>query len=290
MKPLIDGDILLYEIGNSAEYIDENGEKVIRDFEFAGNLIDQKIKEICAEVWATEEPTIFITNNRRIHKKVNRQRKSEGKPLVEYVPNFREGIAKKKEYKAGRNPEKPFHYDNLLVYLLANYECEMAFGMEADDLMSIKQWGRVKDGYLDTIICTRDKDLRITPGMHFGWECGRQVQYGPARVTELGEIRITKDKKKIIGNGLKFFYSQLVTGDSTDNIPGVPGGGPVTAFESVHDAESEVELFERVGALYKNKYGDNWEAEMREQADLLWMVRELNEDGSPVMYKWPEVN
>ncbi len=50
MKPLIDGDILLYEIGNRAEYVDESGEKVIRDFDFATNLVDKKIKEICDEV------------------------------------------------------------------------------------------------------------------------------------------------------------------------------------------------------------------------------------------------
>lgn len=278
-----------YEIGFSGEY-EEDGVKIVREFDFVAELFDQKIKEICAEVWATEPPTLYLTNDRRLHKKVNKKLKKDGKEELEYVPNFRDEVAKKKAYKGNRKQEKPFHYDNLTAYIFANYDVKVAVGMEADDLMSIDQWERVKNGDLSTVICSRDKDLRITPGFHFGWPCGKQAQFGPCRVSELGELTITKDRKKVRGNGLKFFYSQLITGDSTDNIPGLPRGGPALAYESLHDCETEAQLFERVAGLYKDKFGDEWETEMREQADLLWMVRELNEDGMPVMYKWPEVS
>src|SRR5690606_18373771 len=119
------------------------------------------------------------------------------------------------------------HYDNLTAYIFGKYDVKVAVGMEADDLMSVDQWEAVKAGRLDTIICSRDKDLRITPGMHFGWPCGKQPQFGPCRVTELGEIELKNNGKKLIGTGLKFFYSQVVTGDTTDNYPGLPKGGPV---------------------------------------------------------------
>lgn len=284
MKPLIDADVLRYEVGFSAEMPDPiTGEKVVRDFDFAAEVLDQRIKEICAEVWATEPPVLYITNDRRLHKKVNKQLKKEGKAELEYQPNFRDKVAEKKEYKGNRKQEKPFHYDNLTAYLFANYQVEVAVGMEADDLMSIHQYQRVKEGHLDTIICSRDKDLRITPGMHFGWPCGKQQQYGPTRVHELGELEL-KGGKKLVGTGLKFFYSQVITGDATDNYGGLPRGGPALAFKSLHDATSEAELFERVARLYEDKFGEEWRKEMLEQCRLAWMIRELDEEGNIVPY------
>jgi len=284
MKPLIDSDVLRYEIGFSGEYIDEEtGEKIVRDFDFVAELFDQKVKEICGEVWATEEPLLFLTNDRRLHKKVNKERKKQGKEELEYMPNFREAVAEKKVYKGNRKADKPFHYDNLTAYILANYDVKIAVGMEADDLMSVYQYERVKNGHLDTIICSRDKDLRITPGLHFGWPCGRQPQYGPKRVTELGDLEL-RGGKKLVGEGLKFFYSQVLTGDAVDNFPGLPKCGPVAAYKHLHDAESEAQLFERCLRLYEEYYGDTARAEMLEQCRLAWMVRELDADGYPIQY------
>ena len=239
-------------------------------------------------MWSTEPPLLFLTNDRRLHKKVNKQRKKEGKEELEYMPNFRDEVAQKKEYKGNRKAEKPFHYDNLTAYIFSKYDVKVAVGMEADDLMSVYQWERVKQGHLDTIICSRDKDLRITPGMHFSWSCGRQEQFGPARVTELGELKLIKNNKKIFGTGLSFFYSQLITGDVVDNVPGLPKGGPVLAYKTLAECGSELEMFNSVAALYQDRFGDDWRAEMREQTDLLWMVRELDEKGEPIRYVFPD--
>jgi hypothetical protein len=294
MTPLIDADVLRYEIGHSGQYLDLpkpgmtkeeaeacTGELIVRNFDFVADLLDQKIKEICAEVWATEPPVLYLTNDRRMHKQANKKLKKAGLPEQDYQPNFRDAVAEKKVYKGTRKSEKPFHYDNLTAYMIATYDVKIAFGMEADDLMSIDQYARIAE--LDTIICSRDKDLRITPGMHYGWECGRQAQFGPVRVTEIGAIEL-KGGKKIIGTGLAFFYSQVLTGDSVDNIPGLPRCGPVTAYESLYDAKTEGDLFERTAALYLAKYGDDWRKEMNEQCQLLWMVREIDEDGELVKY------
>ena len=278
-------DVLRYEIGFSGQYVDEAGELQTNDFEFVADLLDQRIKEIEAECWATEPSTLYITNDRRLHKKVNKKLKKEGKEEIEYQPNFRDKVAVAKEYKGNRKAEKPFHYDNLTAYIFGKYDVKVAVGMEADDLMSVDQWERVKQGDLSTVICSRDKDLRITPGMHFGWPCGKQPQFGPCRVTELGEIELKNNGKKLIGTGLKFFYSQVVTGDTTDNYPGLPKGGPVLAYKHLHDAEDEAQLFERVAALYQDKFGDEWREKMLEQCQLAWMVRELDEEGFPVMYQ-----
>lgn len=290
MQPLIDGDILLYEIGSCGQYTEKvTGELIIREFDFVAGLLDQKIKDICAMVWATEEPILFITNNWRIHKKENRKRKREGKAEVEFVPNFREKVAQAKKYKGNRVNEKPFHYDNLIAYMLGKYDVRVAIGCEADDLICIEQYSRL--ALLDTIICTRDKDLRICPGMHFGWECGKQAQFGPVRVNEIGYLTLSNGAvKKIRGVGLKFFYSQVITGDTTDNIPGLPKGGPVLAYNTLNHLETREELEAAVVDLYKGKFGDTWRVELMEQANLLWMCMETDELGNPKKFELLEVD
>lgn len=283
MQCLIDGDILRYEIGFSGQYKDEDGELIIREFDFVKELFDQKIKEICAECWATEPPLLFLTYDKAIHKIVNRRKKLKKEEVKSsYAPNFRDNVAKKKVYKGARKASKPSHFLNLTAYILNNYNCVFTEGLEADDLMCIEQMKRIKEK--DTIICTRDKDLRMCPGLHFGWQCGKQHQFGPKMVDELGEIELVGNNK-LIGTGLKFFYSQLITGDSVDSIPGLPKGGPVLAFNTLNDCTTEEEMFNAVLNLYKERCGDTYREEMLEQAHLLWMIRELEKDGSPVMWQ-----
>lgn len=279
MQPLVDADILLYEIGACGQYTDPATEELIfREFDFVAHLLDQKIKEICAMVWATEPPILYLTNNWRIHKKENRQRKREGKAEQEFVPNFREKVAVKKKYKGTRAPEKPFHYDNLIAYMRGNYNVKVAEGLEADDLICIEQYGRLEK--LDSIICSRDKDLRICPGMHFGWECGKQRQFGPERVDEIGYVNLVGAKTKLIkGVGLKFFYAQMITGDSVDNIPGLPRGGPVLAHKILEGKDTREDMERAVAAAYEVRIGEGWKDYFLEQANLLWMCREWEDDG-----------
>jgi hypothetical protein len=198
--------------------------------------LDDKIKEIESLCWATEPSVLYLTGDRKLIKSVNKKRKFQGEKELEFKPNFRFATAKKKEYKGTRNPEKPFHYNNIREYMLANYECIISEGMEADDMICVEL---VRNGErLDVICCSRDKDLRMVPGMHFGWECGRQPQFGPKRVDFIGEISLSTER----------------------------------------------EMFECVAGLYEKKYGEDWRTEFREQADLLWMIRELDEEGCPVKY------
>lgn len=282
MRCLIDSDILVYEIANCGQYLDESGQLVVREFDYVAGLLDDKVREIEALCWATEPSILYLTGDRKLTKSVNKKRKHEGKPEIEFKPNFRFEVAKKKDYKGTRKQEKPFHYNNIREYMLANYDCVVTEGMEADDMICVEL---VRSGdKLDVICCSRDKDLRMVPGMHFGWECGRQAQFGPKRVDFIGDIRISKDRKTVKGEGIKFFYSQLITGDSVDNIPGLRGAGPVLAFESLANLGTEAELFECVAGLYEKKYGEEWRTELREQADLLWMVRELDAEGNPIHY------
>lgn len=259
MTPLIDTDILLYEVASICQYKDEEtGEVVPASFDKVIEVWEEKVLLILELSWADAPPMFFLTG----------------------ANNFRKEIAVTKPYKGNRPPDKPFHYHNLKAYVESHYDTYCDDNLEADDLMAIEQAKRD-----DTIICSRDKDLRMCKGWHFGWESGKQPQYGPREVGEIGELALN-DKNKIVGNGLMFFYSQLITGDATDNIQGIKGQGDVAAYNCLKDCTSPREMYEAVRDLYQEKVGEDWLPLLKENAYLLWMVRELK-DGKPVMWSPP---
>lgn len=282
MQCLIDGDVLVYEAAFGGQYKDEDkeGELVVRPFESVAELLDQKIREIVDECWADEEPLLFLTNDSTLNKMYNRKRKQDGLEPVTYIPNFRIDVAKDKPYKGQRKQDKPFHRDNVRAYMLDKYECVVANGMEADDLLAVYQ---TRAAPLTTIICSRDKDLKMVEGMHFTWQCAKQQQWGPAPVDKLGELQLNGNK--LTGTGSKFFYSQVLTGDSTDNYSGLPRCGPKRAFELLEGGQSEHHLFKAVSGAYRDKFGDDWRDKMLEQARLAWMVTELDSSSQPVMWE-----
>lgn len=261
MQPLIDGDILLYEIGYAAEAGWQK--EGVPSFDYAEQLLEQRIANICAMVEATASPIIYLTGK----------------------TNFRTEIAKLRPYK-DRPSTKPFHYYNLKAYIKGTYDWRMQEGLEADDLLAIEQTARQNE----TIICTRDKDLLQIPGWHYQWELGRQAQFGPELVTELGTLRISEDRKKLRGTGSLFFYSQCLTGDSVDTVPGLPRFGPAKAFDLLSGCPTSQEAFNRVLGAYRAFYEDLAEQALLEQGQLLWMTRTLNKDSSPKLWEFPNVD
>ncbi len=261
MTPLIDADILLYEIGFATQKKTESGEILPSPVEEVNELVDAKIKEICAAVYATEPPKLYLTG----------------------TGNFRFNIAKRRDYKGNRKQIKPFHYKYIKAYLQSQWGAEVVNGMEADDALCIEQTSRIHSR--DTIICSRDKDLKQCPGFHYTWECGKQGSWGPAWVDSVGSLQL-KGPKKLVGTGTLFFYSQLLTGDSTDTYDGLPGCGPIRAHAILDGASSPDEMYQRVLEAYRSKFEDA-EEQLEEQAHLAYMIRELNEDGSIKHWRAP---
>lgn len=255
--------VLLYECGYAAE-AGWQGEG-FPTFDYAAELLDARIANICAMVEATAPPLLFLTGK----------------------TNFRTSIAKRQKYK-DRPSLKPFHYYNLKAYIKGKYEYRITEGLEADDLMAIEQTKRLNEGSeCLSIICTRDKDLRSVRGWHYGWELGNQPSFGPEFVEEFGYLRLEESSKskKLKGTGLLFFYSQLLTGDDVDTIPGLGNRtGPVKAFKILDGCLSPKEALKRVYEAYKGLYGQFAYREMLEQGRLLWMTRELHPDGSPKLW------
>lgn len=289
MKCLIDADILAYEISACGTFKDEaTGETVVGPFSKVADLLDQRIKEIEQECWADEPSTLYLTGDEKLFNLIEKQRRRD--PDYEakvYKANFRKEVAKAKAYKGQRKQEKPFHFDNIRAYMFGVYDVVISDGCEADDLLAIELTNN--GNKLSVTCCTRDKDLRMVPGIHFGWPCGLQPQFGPRLVLDPGIIALVTGKhgSKIVGEGIKFFYSQLITGDTVDNIPGLPRGGPKMAFELLSELETEYEMYEAVYAKYVEKLGDKAEEFFREQADLLWMCRGVDENGELIKYSIP---
>lgn len=270
MQPLIDADVLLYEVGFGCEVgWDEPG---YPSFDRARELLESKIEHICNQVEATQPPILFLTGQ----------------------GNFRYDIAKRTPYKA-RLANKPFHYKNIKAYIKGMYDYRESTGMEADDLMAIEQSSRerlleecVSSGIVRSIICSRDKDLRQVEGWHYGWECNGQPSFGPMLCDSLGSLSLSANRKKLSGTGQSFFYAQCLMGDSVDSVPGLGGKtGPVTAFEMLQGCTSIPELHNRVLEAYRALYGDRGDEELLEQGRLLWMTRELNEDGTVKLWEFP---
>jgi len=264
MKPLIDADVIRMEIGSVGQYIDDEGEIVMRPWSFVEGLIDSKLHEIQELTWADEPPKLFLTCCPRTHRILHRRSDKE------YTPNFRDGVATVKPYKGSRKGNKPLHYDNITAYFINCFDTVVAEGMEADDLLAIAQ---TEAEPLSTVICTRDKDLKTVPGYYFSWACGKQSGFGPAVISE--------------DEASKFFCTQLLTGDTVDNIPGLPGIGPVKAAEILEGRSGYLDCLEAVTEAYRGHYEDSWEERILEQGRLLWMARSLD-NGIPVMWNIPE--
>lgn len=258
MTPLIDADVLLYEVGFAVETGWQGEGRP--SFDYAANTLDTRIENICEMVGATAPPILYLTGK----------------------TNFRNDIAKRQPYK-DRPSIKPWHYYNLKAYIKGKYAWIEEEGFEADDLMALEQTRRPNE----TIICTRDKDLRQVPGWHYGWELGSQPQFGPLYVEGFGEIALSDDRKKIEGWGEKFFYSQCLTGDRVDSVPGLDKCGAVGAFDILGHTNTPEEAFKAVLEAYRGIYGDAAEEELLEQGRLLWMTRELHPDGSPILWELP---
>ena len=83
------------------------------------------------------------------------------------------------------------------------------------------------------------------------------------------------------------FYMQLLTGDSTDNIPGLKGVGPKTAEKVLANCTTEEELYAAVLICYINHKPfmdyprEDIEDMIVRNARLLWIRKEEGELWQP---------
>ncbi len=232
MISLIDSDILVYECGFSS---DSNAKNALL---MGWGL---KTKKECSpeqldELTLAKEPLEYclkIVKN-KIEEILKITEAEDYKLYLTGKDNFRNKI--QPDYKANRDPgHKPHWYKEIKEYLIEVHGAEVIDGMEADDKLSIEQVSSEEW----TCICTKDKDLDMVPGFHYNWSKSKY---------ELGVYHVEEIE------GLRFFYTQILTGDATDNIPGLfkaTGKRATKKFkEPIQSMETELEMYEHVKECY----------------------------------------
>ena len=170
--------------------------------------------------------------------------------------NFRYDLAKTVPYKGNRkDAKKPKHYEALRNHLVKRHEAIETTGYEADDAV-----GMALTENPEAIICHVDKDLDQLPGKHFN--PNKDLEY---EVTEF--------------EGLRNFYTQLLTGDRVDNIQGLMGIGPKKAEKALQECTTENELMDAVWKMYQDK-NESWER-LLENGRLLFLWRFDQQKWSP---------
>jgi len=163
--------------------------------------------------------------------------------------NFRYDIYP--QYKGHRDPnDKPKQEKELREYLIRYWDAEVVDGEEADDRVSYMQCMAQEP----TCIVTIDKDLLNTPGWHYNYDKKTLFEI----TTEEADYN---------------FALQLLTGDATDNIPGIKGVGAKTARKILPE-ERRNEWKDIVVGAYKDAYPEDWEETLIRNGRLLWMRRE----------------
>lgn len=193
--------------------------------------------------------------------------------------NYREKVATILEYKGNRKLKpKPFWYHDLRQWLLNTHGVLCRHGVEADDVLAEMQTLDPEN----TMILTIDKDLMQFPGQKFYWNKRKDKD------TSACFLHIDK------ATALLNFFNQVVTGDASDNIPGLkgtveePGPGLRGAKKAYKDCVTASDYYDACLVLYLEKYGMgtfdyvSWDgvelhrtAEdiMIENMTLLWMSR-----------------
>jgi len=126
------------------------------------------------------------------------------------------------EYKGNRKGKpKPPIFHAMKEYLTQKYGFWAVKQLEADDLVSYYSYSDNRS----TIVCSPDKDvLGQCIGMHYNYQKGEFWHTTPEEAN-------------------KFLWKQVLMGDSTDNIKGIPGVGDKTSTNWLKNRKNDFEGF-----------------------------------------------
>jgi len=163
------------------------------------------------------------------------------------------------DYKANRKepPKDASLFRPLMERIVEEGLAIPAHGMEADDMVRIKATECASLNQEFTVVHI-DKDLDCIPGKH----------YNP-RKQEFYEIDV--DTADLL------YWTQMLKGDPTDNLPGLPKIGPKKA-EAMLKGVPMSRRKQRVLAAYRAKYGRvDWKEKLLETANGIHILRSEND-------------
>lgn len=151
--------------------------------------------------------------------------------------SFRYEIALYKPYKGTRREKDEWVVrweECIRLRLITEWHFVTVPFMEADDIISLAAHTTT----CIPIICSPDKDLWQIPGSHFDYKKGEFAD-------------VTKHQADY------FFAYQMLVGDDSDNVAGLPGFGPKKAKEKLDAVDTSMDFYEKVVLnLYQKYFGD----------------------------------
>lgn len=246
MLALIDGDVIAY-LACKSRYRTPEGALVVLLDRSTKHFEKYEDREYLESSW--EEFKNIISDS------LEKVWATEHLTAVKGDSNFRDTLYP--QYKANRkkDPSKTNSFVPILRKLAVVEGLAIpAEGREADDLLRI--WATQADAAEeDYIIISNDKDLDCIPGKHYNVKKNILFEVTPEEAT-------------------RFFYQQLISGDTVDNIPGVPGMGPVKAQKLMHKLLSEETMQEIVVEQYFGAYGpEGWYDALLSNGKLLYLQK-----------------
>ena len=152
------------------------------------------------------------------------------------------------DYKGNRKGiAKPVHLDAIRTYLVSIYKAVVVKNIEADDALGLKQDDT-------TCIASIDKDLLMVTGKHYNF--------------------VKKEQKFVTPEeGTRFFYQQMITGDTADNILGIRGLGNIKASKLLQDTAKK-DWDSMIIDLYIKEFGyDEGRNRCVQNSQLLWILQ-----------------
>ena len=253
-KVLIDGDIVAYRSAASleSEYFKDAVKTNLKLYKYKQDHHEVFVKGY--KFWAAGTTKLERHLDKSMKYIIDKTVRSPDSGLYQVYltgsDNFRYKVAKSFPYKETRkSTPKPVDLPKARAYLVKHFGAIISEGEEADDLIAIEA---TRCGPT-TIVASVDKDMLQIPCRHFNLTKGSWTT-----VSKL--------------SGLKFFYTQILTGDVSDNIKGVHGIGPKTAQKLLSDLTTEEDLWDACVKAYEGNV-----QRVIENARLLWLRREVGE-------------
>jgi hypothetical protein len=257
MLAIIDGDVLAYQACRP------RWEKKARIEDGVSYIqLDWDGKRIPLE-WTKEEDKLYLQESWENFKK-------DLEELLEIVyaddfvsavkgeNNFRNLIMPSYKMNRHSDPNKQNQFVPIIRKLAVAEDLAIeAIDREADDL--IRTWAEeARLHSKDYIVCSIDKDLRCIPGKHYIMN---------------KKIFMDVSEEQALFN----YYFQLLKGDQTDNIRGVPGVGDVKATRILNGCADEEEYQEAVVEQYMLAYGEDWHTQLLVNGRLLHIQKTHND-------------
>lgn len=179
--------------------------------------------------------------------------------------NFRREIKQNITVYKGKRKEKPTNFKECKEYVLEKYKPISKDGYEADDTASIEATKYLNEGQLYMLI-TVDKDWQIIGGLFYNMM-----------------HKYVKAISKF--DAAEFFNTQLLTGDTVDNIPGLKGIGIIKAT-ALLKGKDLTKQFESVIRMYKKFHPDDYITRLEVMGKMLYLIKDYKDHSNWTVDYW----